>query len=293
MNKISVIIPVLNSQDTVSRCLSSIGVQEGVDLEVIVIDGLSSDGTVEIIKNKYSSIVDHIISEADFGQSDAINKGFKYATGNILCWLGADDEFTLNALQEVEQAFAVNPNLQVFSGACRRVLKCGKAYTRHVSRDSWNRLAYNNEFDQPSMFWSRSVYESIGGVDPNLKVAMDWDYWNQMKKIDVNYLTTQKILSNYYFSETNKTSLNPDLHLKETRHIISKYAPNGDLVLRLYDYLYENFDMKGCYDKDSKIPNDLKKAHHQYIEFAKTVFSEDIVNHYNWNWISKMIRGVK
>lgn len=293
MNKISVIIPVLNSEDTISRCLSSIENQEGIDLEVIVVDGLSSDNTIDIIKNKYLETVDYLISEADLGQSDAINKGFRHATGNILCWLCADDEFTLHSLEEVAQAFAANPNLQVFSGSCRRVLKSGKAYTRHVSGDSWKRLGYNNEFDQPSMFWSRSVYECIGGVDLNLKVAMDWDYWNKMKTIDVNFLTTPSILSNYYFSETNKTSLDPELHLKETRQIISKYAPNGALVLKLYDHLYTYFDMKGCYDRTAKIPNDLKKTHHQYLKFAQTIFGEDVVNHYNWNWISKMMRDVK
>ena len=293
MNKISIVIPVLNSEDTIDRCLSSIRSQENLDLEVIVVDGLSSDKTIDIIENKYLNIVDHLISEADFGQSDAINKGFSYATGNILCWLCADDEFTSHALEEVAHAFAADPDLQVFSGACRRVLKSGKACTRYVSEDSWKRLGYNNEFDQPSMFWSRSVYECIGGVDLNLKVAMDWDYWNKMKIMKVNFLTTTNILSNYYFSEANKTSLNPELHLKETRQIVSKYAPNGDLVLKLYDHLFANFDMKGCYDSTAKIPDDLKKVHHQYLKFAETVFGEDIVNHYNWNWISKMMREVK
>ena len=293
MKTISVIVPVLNSKETISRCLSSIQVQQIEEVEVIVIDGLSSDGTLEVIKDKFSGFVDHLVSENDGGQSDAINKGFRLAQGDIICWLCADDEFAKGALAEVQSAFVSNPRLDVFSGACRRVLSFGEEYLRNVNEKSWTRVGYNNEFDQPSMFWSRKMYEAIGGVDENLKVAMDWDYWNRMKETSPTKQTTDNVLSHYYFSDTNKTSLNPELHLKETRMIVRRYAPNGELVLKLYDHLFANYDMKGCYDNDRKMSlgtRALRKSHHEFLDFAKHIFDEDIVNQYNWNWISKMLR---
>lgn len=293
MKTISVIVPVLNGEGTISRCLSSIQSQQLDQVDVIVVDGLSSDGTLKIIKDEFSGLVNHLISEKDGGQSHAINKGFRLAQGDVICWLCADDEFAQGALFEVQSAFANNPKLDIFSGACRRFFSSGEYYLRNVDAESWRRVGYNNEFDQPSMFWSRKIYESIGGVNEDLKVAMDWDYWNRMKEISPTTQTTRSILSHYYFSDSNKTSLNPELHLKETRMIVRRYAPNGDLVLKLYDHLFANYDMKGCYDSDIKTKlgtRALRKSHHEFLYFAKKIFDEDIVNHYNWNWISKMLR---
>jgi glycosyltransferase involved in cell wall biosynthesis len=273
------------------RCLDSIALQGGVNREVLVIDGGSSDATLTIAQ-EYGDLVQVLVSEPDRGQSHAINKGLDLASGEVLCWLCCDDAYRPGALQEVMQAFGGNERLDVFSGACRRIFPGVGEDIRRVNEKSWARVAYNNEFDQPSMFWSRWTYEQIGGVSEQLHLAMDWDYWNRIRLVMREFSTSDSILSDYYFSDTNKTSLDPSGHLKETRKVVSTYCPYNGLTETLYSNLYSSFDLKGCYDKGGKVPKNLREKHHAYLDFAKTLFDSDLVDMYNWNWISKMERGI-
>lgn len=288
--KVSIVIPVYNGEKTIARCLDSITRQRGVDQEVIVIDGDSTDGTLRIL-DRYKDSIAYLESSPDDGQSHAINKGLRAATGDILCWLCCDDTFADRALPKVVQAFQSRRDVDVVSGACMRVFENGQEMLRQVGPKSWQRVPYNNEFDQPAMFWSRRLYERVGDVDESLKLAMDWDYWNRFKREMRDCALLESVLAYYYFSETNKTSMNPDGHLKETQKVVAKYCPFGGLTEKLYSYLYNNFDLKGFYDKEYQLSESDKNLFYQYLRFAKSLFGNDIVDMYNWNWISKMERA--
>ncbi len=289
--KISVVVPVFDGAKTIGRCLESIALQAEVKPEVIVIDGGSSDETVSIVE-KYGHLVKVLQSEPDRGQSHAINKGLELATGDILCWLCCDDEFTPNALAKIVQKFGEDKKVDVVSGACRRLFPDGKTDLRAVSPDSWKRVGYHNEFDQPGMFWSRRAFEQAGGVDESFHLAMDWDYWNRLKSVMRQYRIADEILANYHFSHHNKTSNDPAAHLAETRRIVASYGPYDGQTERLYSHLYTRYDLNGCYDSDRKPRRALRKEHHAYLSFAETIFDEDVVRMYNWNWISRMARGL-
>lgn len=289
--KISIIIPVYRGQKTIARCLDSIMAQSGVVKEIIVIDGGSTDGTLNIL-DSYKNSISYLESKPDRGQSHAINKGLRRATGDILCWLCCDDTFADGALLKAVEAFESGAEVDVVSGACIRVFGDGSQTLREVGPKSWERVPYNNEFDQPAMFWSRRLYDCVGGVDESLKLAMDWDYWNRFKLKMRGHVLLNSVLAYYFFSDTNKTSLNPQGHLKETRKIVAKYCPYGGITEKLYSCLYQNFDLKGYYDDENQVTQDEVSRFHQFLGLSKDIFGKDIVNMYNWNWISKMSRHI-
>lgn len=289
--KVSIIVPVFNGVETIRRCLESIASQVGVEREVLVIDGGSRDGTAEVV-GEYAGLVSAFVSEPDRGQSHAINKGLAQASGDILCWLCCDDEFTGDALARVVREFRAAADVDVVSGACRRSFPGGGEYVRRIGDKSWDRVGYNNEFDQPAMFWSRAIYARVGGIDETYHLAMDWEYWNRLKAAKRSHRAVDEVLANYHFSAANKTSGNPAGHLAESRRVVAAYGPYAGQTERLYSRLYEEFDLRGCYDADGKVPRSLREEHHAYIRFAKTLFDDDVVNMYNWNWISRMSRGL-
>ena len=106
------------------------------------------------------------------------------------------------------------------------------------------------------------------------------------------HVLLNSVLAYYFFSDTNKTSLNPQGHLKETREIVAKYCPYGGITEKLYSCLYQTFDLKGYYDNDSNISKEEANSFYQFLDLSKNIFGDDIVNMYNWNWISRMDRGI-
>ena len=113
--RISVITPSFNAASTIERTLRSIESQDYSNLEVICIDGASTDGTVAAIQ-KFAHLVSHFVTEPDRGAAEAINKGFRRASGEIFCYLNADDEFAPGALHRIAAAFAEDPEADVVTG---------------------------------------------------------------------------------------------------------------------------------------------------------------------------------
>lgn len=118
--KISIVTPSFNQGTYIEDCICSILDQKYPDLEYFIIDGGSSDESVQIIR-KYASQLSGWISEPDRGQSDAINKGLKQASGDLVAWLNADDYYLIGALQEIAQAYWQNPEAPFYFGDGLRV----------------------------------------------------------------------------------------------------------------------------------------------------------------------------
>lgn len=149
-------------------------------LEYIVIDGGSADRSVDIIR-KYESALAYWISEPDRGQTDALVKGFRRATGEVLGWLCSDDLLLPGALRAVGEFFAQHPDVMVAYGDALWIDADGSLLRPKREMD-FNRFVFlhdHNYIPQPSMFWRKELYEAVGELNPDFDLAMDADLWER------------------------------------------------------------------------------------------------------------------
>jgi len=176
--RFSIVMPSYNQARFVEAAIQSVLSQECDDLEVLFIDGGSTDGTMEIVE-KYRDRLAVCVSEPDQGQSDALHKGFCRATGDVLTWLNTDDLLLPGALSDVTRAARADPECEWFMGnviwtdAEGRVLRCrrGEDYS-----PLWSRLGLLTAAG-PSAFFSPKIYEHVGGLNHDLHYQMDTELW--------------------------------------------------------------------------------------------------------------------
>lgn len=174
--KISIITPTLNHANFIEETIRSVLDQHYSNFEHIIIDGGSKDGTLDILK-KYKHLI--WISEKDNGQSNAINKGFQMASGEIVAWLNSDDYYEKNTFNIVSEYFCSNLNCMILYGNITYVDTKGK-YLRSLTGDDisfTSLLKYPDLVRQPSTFWRKIVVDEIGGLDEKLQLVMDLDFF--------------------------------------------------------------------------------------------------------------------
>lgn len=303
--KITIVIPCYNAVITIERTVKSLIDQHYPNLELILIDGGSNDGTMEIIKT-YQSYFTAIISEPDRGQAHALNKGFKLATGEIWGWLCADDEFTAGALLYFAKLFQSQPEIDAISAGCKRIFADGSTLSTKPRSDTIDRIAYHNGIEQPSTLWRSVLHQRAGELDESYHYAFDWAWWNQLQKVDVKLLIVDRVVSRYYFSDTNKTSTGSRDLVDEMYRIIKHYGPIRGYLADIYLFLYEKFDLAGYYDKPPHTKQTdwilyLLKTGHNPLKILSwllclfgltTIFGREQVLAYNWNFASKQERNL-
>lgn len=187
---ISVVTACFNMAQYIEQTIQSVVSQNYPHLEYIVIDGASTDGTTDII-DRYSDNIDVVISEHDDGQYHAIQKGFEKSNADIMAWLNADDIYcpwTLSLVGEIFERFPdINwiiglPSHLNKRGQCTRVSSFVSAYPQDYMRSGWFRASLAGYLQQESMFWRRSLWEKVGGLDLSLKYAADFKLWTQFAK---------------------------------------------------------------------------------------------------------------
>ncbi|HET8539054.1 MAG TPA: glycosyltransferase family 2 protein [Anaeromyxobacter sp.] len=181
--RISVVTPSYNQASFIERTIESVLSQRGAfELEYLVVDGGSTDGTVEILRRHAARL--RFVSERDRGQSDAINKGFRMATGEVLAWLNSDDTYAPGALDAAARALGEGGARWCF-GECRVIDAQDREIRRAISRyKSWvsrrysrARLVARNFIPQPATFFRRDLLDEVGPIDESLHLAMDYDLW--------------------------------------------------------------------------------------------------------------------
>ena len=183
--KITVVTPSYNQAQFLEKTITSVLNQGYPNLEYMVIDGGSTDGSVEIIQ-KYADRLDYWVSEKDEGQSHAINKGFLRATGEILCWLNSDDYFLPGTLHLVAEQLREGTGCHALVGHCYVVYTDGRPDVLNEGRYTNHRKLLQfwqgYQMHQPAIFWRREVYEKVGLLDEDLHYIMDYDYWVRISK---------------------------------------------------------------------------------------------------------------
>lgn len=185
MTRISIITPSYNSGRFIRDCVQSIHAQkaEGHEIEHIVMDGGSSDETLEVLE-EFAGSITQVVSEPDEGPADAINKGLARTTGDILCWLNADDIYAPGALSRVCEVFAAQPEAAFVFGHCPIVNEAGEEIRKPITRFKEFYYPLNcrfvfqciNYISQPAMFFRRSAFDEAGPIRLDLKAAWDYEF---------------------------------------------------------------------------------------------------------------------
>jgi glycosyltransferase involved in cell wall biosynthesis len=194
--KFSIITITYNSEAYLEETIASVLSQEYDDFEYILIDGGSTDGTVDIIR-RHAEQDRRIrwISEPDEGISDAFNKGIRMASGDIIGIINSDDKYIPGALQLVAESLAMHPDSDVFHGNMTRSQSNTVLYLikpSDVERNIWHEMPINT----PAMFVTRRAYQAVGFYDTNLKLAMDYDLVLRLYRAGYRFLHIDKALAN-------------------------------------------------------------------------------------------------
>lgn len=183
MTLVSVISPSYNQVEYIEDCIRSVLGQGYPDLEYIIIDGASTDGSVEVI-HKYSSQVHRFVSEPDKGQGDAINKGFRLASGKYIAWLNSDDILLPDAVETAAQILEDNPQLGMVFGNAISIDSQGRVKNKlRIGNWGFIDLLGFRIICQPAVFMRRSVLEQAGGLDTSYHFMLDHQLWIRIARI--------------------------------------------------------------------------------------------------------------
>ncbi len=175
---VSLVTPVLNGAELIQRTIDSIRQQDYPHIEHVVMDGGSTDGTLDILRANEAWLKWY--SEPDKGQSDAINRGFAHTTGKYLNWLNADDFLYPGAVRRCVEEFKANPRLGIVYGQLALVNKDGslRRMDHSIREGSYEELLHwDNIIGQPGLLFSREAWEVCGPLSLEDHYAMDWDLW--------------------------------------------------------------------------------------------------------------------
>lgn len=227
--KISVITPSFNQGKYIKATIESVLSQNYPNLEFIVVDGGSTDETVNILKSYGNKL--KWVSKKDRGQSHAINKGLKMASGELLAYLNSDDVYLPGTLKYVGEYYASHRSDWI-TGDCDLIDENGAV----ILKTNWLVGTYkkflsiiyspltlkivDNMIPQPSTFWSRRAYEKIGGFNESYHYVMDYDYWIRLSKF-YKPVFLPRVLSGFRAQSESKSETSRD-----------KLMAEGDIMLK-------------------------------------------------------------
>lgn len=208
MPRITIVTPSYNQGQYLEETIISILNQDYPNLEYFILDGASNDNSVEIIK-KFSDRIDWWTTERDNGQTDAINKGFRRATGDLLCWVNSDDLLLPGCLKEIAKCYLeegcpdlIHSNMVFLDSDSRilRAIRIPKQTRFFMERGVWSVSA-------PSSFFSRTLMEKVGFLNEKYHIAMDMDIWMRMVVEGGKIAKVNKYLGAFRWHELSKSTL--------------------------------------------------------------------------------------
>lgn len=205
--RITIVTPSFNQANYLPETIESILNQNYPNLEYIIIDGASTDGSVDIIK-KYESRLSNWVSEKDKGQSDAIMKGFAKSGGELFAWVNSDDILLPGCLQRIAEQYVLSGYPDILTGNVIYIDKEGKI-TRYVRLPRQSRFLFFRgvwHASAPAVFFKASLFRSVGGVNLDYHLCMDFDLWMKMMVRDARVMHTPRFLGGYRWHYEAKTA---------------------------------------------------------------------------------------
>lgn len=277
--RISIITPSFNQGHFIEETIRSVLLQNYPNLEYIIIDGGSTDSTVEIIK-QYESQITYWTSEPDRGQTHAINKGIARATGDILAYLNSDDYYLPGTLFRVAEYFCQFPQTDLLHGRCRYVNEQGEKIGEQFGNiqsfeeivDLWGVWWQRRQFVQPEVFWSRRIADQIGQFREDLHYVMDYEYWCRILQADGVVGRLDSEFTCFRFTALQKSS-HSEAVAEELLTVVQRWLWSYQTALPLQDrlrlqgqWLYQAVLMK-------QIERSVQNGDSQLIRWIKSVFT--------------------
>jgi glycosyltransferase involved in cell wall biosynthesis len=211
--RITVVTPSFNQASYLEATIRSVLGQGYPNLEYIVIDGGSTDGSVDILRS-YASRLSYWVSEKDRGQTDAINKGMARATGELRAYLNSDDVYLPGSLERVARAYRENPEADLFHGACRVIDEQGQTIGRRTASitrfdeivDVWGVWWKKRNFVQPEVFWTKRIADRIGPFRTELFMVMDYEYWTRILRAGSRVVSVEEEVAAFRITSTQKSN---------------------------------------------------------------------------------------
>jgi glycosyltransferase involved in cell wall biosynthesis len=225
--KVSIITPSYNQGAFIEETIESVLAQDYPHLEYIIIDGESSDNTLEVIRRYEAEPRLNWVSEADRGMTHALNKGFHRSTGEIMGWLNSDDVFLgKNVVSEALAYFEAHPEADLLYRDAIYTNAEGKPVGRKQQGKAFdiiNTMSYLNSVPQPATFWRRRLWERLGDLREDLQFAMDGEYWIRawVNEARLDYLAGER--ATYRLHEHSKTVSGTIKHWLERVKIAEEY----------------------------------------------------------------------
>lgn len=229
---VSIITPSYNQGRFIETTIQSVLNQGIADIEYIVVDGGSTDETLSILQRYTNQL--RWVSEKDQGQADAVNKGLRATSGNIIGWLNSDDIYYPNAVQTVCDYFQAHPDVDVIYGNSYEIDHDGKILNLYPIR-SWDIdvLKVQCFISQPATFFRRRVIEKVGVLDPQLCFCLDYEYWLRLALKQARFAYLPEVLAgSRIYPETKSSRFYLQAHY-ETINMLQKklgYIPSDWIV---------------------------------------------------------------
>jgi glycosyltransferase involved in cell wall biosynthesis len=218
---ISIVTPTLNAAVYLRGCLESVRAQNCSDVEHIVVDGGSTDRTAEIAQAA-SGVV--YVEDRGSNQTQAINRGFRAAQGDVLAWLNADDEYPPGTLHTVRERFNADPLLDVLYGDCDVVDVNDRALWRETPGlyDFMRLLRRGNYIAQPAVFIHHRVLERLGYLDESFECGMDYEFWLRVREARIEYVP--RVLAHFRWHPNSKSARNQFTCWREVLRAARRYG---------------------------------------------------------------------
>jgi glycosyltransferase involved in cell wall biosynthesis len=230
--RITIVTPSFNQASFLEATLRSVLDQNYPNLEYIIMDGGSTDGSVGIIQN-YANRLAHWEAHRDLGQADAIYRGFERSTGEILGWLNSDDMLLPGSLQKVGEFFAARPEVDCVVAGCITIDAGGSVVRGRLGLRCINLgapvtfrkllLSKYHGFNQAATFWRRSAFFAVGGFDRSLQFCLDFDLFLRLSKKKA-FGRLKEFVACYRSHPASKTSSLQDVCLREATVLWKKYG---------------------------------------------------------------------
>lgn len=233
-SKITLVTPAYNSAATIEKTIQSVLNTQYPNLEYMIIDGGSTDGTVEIIK-QYEAYLDYWVSEPDKGMYDALQKGFDRSTGEIMGWINSDDLVGQQALEKVNRIFRDLPDIEWITSLYPGIWDDTGLMVENMPMPGFSKQAFFQgeysyvgdftieQIQQESTFWRRSLWEKSGAkLDQSLRLAGDFELWARFFQY-ADLVGVRVVLGGIHLHPDQMTHNNMDKRIAEERAVLERY----------------------------------------------------------------------